>query len=305
MHNPIYKIWVILFFVALSTHSGLSQGDYHCATCKKEFAKGFTVKGRFYCPEHVNSALPHCHNCDRAINGTYTQLTEQKYSICDSCRNDFAQCFLCSMPADPQTGGLDLRDGRAICGQHRKTAVKSTQEAKRLFKQASSEVKDTFGRGLNLKKPVKDVRLVGFSELEGASHKSGHGNGLKAGRVLGLTTIVFVTQGSKKWLEPAVIHLLNNVPARRMLGVCAHEYAHVWHAQNHDSYSETQPILREGFAEWVAYKVAQRHGRSDQMKLMLNPNGGVYYRGLRKFLELERRRGVDGVLSYAKQAKKI
>ncbi len=299
------RLWAILGLIFLCLNSLSANENFVCTVCQKHVSRGFTVKGSFYCPDHVESALPRCYNCDQPISGRYHEVSERKLSICSTCREKIPQCFLCSLPADPQRGGEALRDGRHVCADDSKLAVKTAQQARRLFQQAEGEVRDTFGSALRLKDPIARVELVDLKGFERAAAGSGHINGVKAGKVLGVTTVVFVSRGEEKWLEPAVIHLLDHVSSRRMLSVSAHEYAHVWQAQHHRDYAQTKPILREGFAEWVAYKVAQRHGRQDQMTVMMNPNGGDYYLGLRKFLELERQRGVEGVLTYAKKATKI
>ena len=71
-------------------------------------------------------------------------------------------------------------------------------------------------------------------------------------------------------------------------------------------YIVDQPTIlrqREGFAEWVAYKVNKALHRQDQINSMLNksrnPKLSDYSMGLRDYLNLESRYGVDGVLRYA------
>lgn len=299
------RLWAVLGLILLCLNSVSANENFVCTVCREQVARGFTVNNKFYCPDHVESALPRCYNCAQPISGHYHEVSERKVPVCSTCREQVPQCFLCSLPADPQRGGEALRDGRYICADDRKLAVKTPQHAKRIFQQAEGEVRETFGSALRLKDPIARVELVDLNGFERAATGSGHVNGLKAGKVLGVTTVVFVSRGEERWLEPAVIHLLDHVPSQRMLSVSAHEYAHVWQAQHHRDYAHTKPVMREGFAEWVAYKVAQRQGRRDQMTVMMNSNGGVYYQGLRKFLELERQRGVEGVLTYAKKATKI
>ena len=297
-------IFVFCLLFVLATPSVASE-DFRCTVCHQVVATGYEVNGKFYCKPHLSNALPKCHNCGAAIQGNYVAVTHKQYPVCMSCRENLPKCFVCTLPADDQRGGGSLSDGRSICQEHLIKAVTKRKDAQRIYRQARGEVRRVLGDEMALKQPVKAVELVGLTELKQVGRESSHQSGLESGRVLGITSISFISQGEERWIEPSTIHLLNYVPAGRMVAVAAHEYAHVWHAENHRDYSKTKPILREGFAEWVAYKVAQSFRRQDQMKIMNNPNGGVYYQGLQKFLELERQRGVLGVLNFAKNATTI
>ena len=232
-------------------------------------------------------------------------VSPEKHPVCLNCRKALPQCFLCSLPCDGQRGGIALSDGRYACRLHSQGGVIDSGEAQQIFGRARSELKETFAGVLEIKTPIKEVKLVDIDGLKKATERSGHSANLSGGKVLGIATVVLLTQGGKTWMDPSTVHLLNYVPADRLLTVSTHEYAHVWHAENHRSYTQTTPILREGFAEWVAYKVAQRFGRHDQIRLMENPGGGVYYQGLQKFLRLEQQDGVSGVLRHATTATTI
>jgi len=279
--------------------------DFQCVICRSVVEKGYRVEGSFYCPAHVDTAFPHCSNCEQVIRGSYVAVGSEKVPVCLSCRNEMQRCFVCTLPADLERGGADLGDGRFICAVDRKSAVTHQQQASRLFQQAGAEIQDTFYGALRLKKPVGSVTLVDLHGLQAASKQSAHRGGVSQGRVLGVTTVTFVRRGNERWLEPVSIHLLNHVPSDRMVSVSAHEYAHVWQAENHRDYGSTQSVLREGFAEWVAYKVSENYRRERILRIMRTPSTSVYYRGLMKFLELERQRGVDAVLNYAVNASTI
>ena len=218
--------------------------------------------------------------------------------VCSPCREGLEPCFLCALPSDHARGGRTLKDGRSVCSEHIRTGVTDPVIAKKIFNKALEEIHLTFAGRLSLGTTIKDVVLVDLPGLELASQQGGH----SSGRVLGVATVVLVSQGSRTWVEPSTIHLLNHVPEERMLTVAAHEYAHVWHAEKHRNYSETSPILREGFAEWVAYKVAENFQRHEQKSLMQNSSGGIYYQGLSKLLELEKQSGTQGVLRYVTRA---
>jgi hypothetical protein len=293
---------VALLLFLLFSGSALANEAFRCAHCQQIVERGFHVDGKFYCSEDLNLVLPKCFNCEAPIQGNYVAVSPAKYPVCLNCRNALPQCFLCSLPCDGQRGGIALSDGRYACRLHAKGGVTSGATARKLFKRARQELDETFSGVLEIKTPIKAVLLVDVNGLKQIAHHSGHAPSLSGGKVLGIATVVLVSQGDKVWMEPSTVHLLNHVPEIRLLTVSTHEYAHVWHAENHQNYTQTESVLREGFAEWVAYKVAQRYGRQDQIALMENPNSGEYYRGLQKFLAIERRQGIDGVLKYATTA---
>jgi hypothetical protein len=59
--------------------------------------------------------------------------------------------------------------------------------------------------------------------------------------------------------------------------------------------------VREGFAEWAAYKTLQTMGATKKMALMKQQNG-LYGEGLRQMLELEQRNGSPGVIAFCRRA---
>lgn len=282
-----------------------AETDFRCVVCKQKVQRGFTVEGSFYCPEHLDTILPHCSNCGVGIRGQYRLAGPKEVPVCKDCQRDYPQCFLCNVPVNTSKGGIVLKDGRELCAEHNQSAVRSEGTARRIFSQAVREIVSTLGTIMRLDKPLESVRLVNLDQLKQINDHGLHSSALSSGKVLGLTTLKIRTVNGESSTLPATVHLLNYVDQERMLTVSAHEYAHAWQAENHQNYKETNQVLREGFAEWVAYKVAERYGRSEQLKILTNSRGGVYYKGLMKFLALERKVGVEGVLEYATGARSI
>lgn len=303
MKSSSLLLLLFLAFTASPLRAG-NEEDFRCVICKQVVSKGYQVEGRFYCPAHLDEALPKCRHCGKAITGNYVAVTERNYPICMPCR-ELPRCFLCTLPADPGGGGKKLADGRLVCRDHKQSGVVDEELARRIYHQAASEIGKVFGASLALKQPVGEVRLVDLNGLKKAAENGTHSSELKSGRVLGLTTITWSRHDGIRRMKPAAISLLSHVPPERMVAVAAHEYAHVWHAENNPEYLQTSAVFREGFAEWVTYKVSEALSRQEQTAIMKNPSGGDYYSGLVKFLELERRRGVEGVLDYAATATNI
>lgn len=99
---------------------------------------------------------------------------------------------------------------------------------------------------------------------------------------------VYARRGMRRGL-----YVQSGLPRKLFLQVAAHEYAHAWQGENcpilHD------PLIHEGFAEWVAYHVIGQFGYPDsQMKMKARDD--LYGRGLNWALQLEATRGVDSVI---------
>lgn len=282
-----------------------AETDFRCVVCKLKVSEGFNVEGKFYCKAHVETVQPHCGNCGAAITGTYRMAGPKEVPVCQDCQRNYAKCFLCNVPADVARGGIYLKDGRQLCAEHNKIGVRSESTARRLFRQGIQETVNTLGTIMRLDVPINNVYLVDLDRLRAISAQGSHGSSLASGKVLGLTSLQIQIKGGQTSTLPATVHLLNWVDEERMLTVSVHEYSHAWQAENHQQYNKTNQELREGFAEWVAYKVCENYQRYDQMKILTSPRGGVYYNGLMKFLALEQDRGVKGVLEYATTAQSI
>ncbi len=258
-----------------------------------------------YCQQHWQSALPKCTNCGVAITGEYRAVGPNLIPYCQACTSTHPACYLCAAPSDPKTGGARLPDGRSLCGRDRQTAVFKPERARELFALAIREVIAALGPQMALKAPVKEVKLVDVPQLLRLSQGKYQPTAVNSGHILGLTQLVLKSRGQERWTEPATVYLLNGVPEERLITVSAHEYAHAWHAERHPHYNQTSPEMREGFAEWVAYKVAQHTRRTNQTAVLEQPTSSIYYSGLRKYLDLESRVGTAGVIRQALSATDI
>jgi hypothetical protein len=76
----------------------------------------------------------------------------------------------------------------------------------------------------------------------------------------------------------------------------AHELAHAWQTEQGLHLKDAQ--VREGFAEWVAYRVLTVSGLPSLAERATRRDD-VYGRGLRHFLNIENRFGYAGVVKRA------
>lgn len=99
---------------------------------------------------------------------------------------------------------------------------------------------------------------------------------------------LFLRKGRRRLMA-----ILSGLPQALFIQTVAHEWAHAWHGENCPLLED--PMMREGFAEWVAYRTLLALGAARQAARMLNRDG-LYGEGLRRVLRLEEQYGIRGVL---------
>ena len=95
----------------------------------------------------------------------------------------------------------------------------------------------------------------------------------------------------------ATIYVEEYLPRGLLLGTLAHELAHAWQTEQMLHLKDAR--VREGFAEWVAYRVLVARGLT-ALAERATRRDDVYGRGLRHFLNIENRFGFAGVIQHAK-----
>jgi hypothetical protein len=99
----------------------------------------------------------------------------------------------------------------------------------------------------------------------------------------------------------ASIHILSHLTESRATAVLAHELAHAWQAENCPD--EQGDRIREGFAEWVAWKLLDGLEGCDAERELIEERTDEYGRGFQVFLDFEAERGTDWTIWYARSAK--
>lgn len=94
------------------------------------------------------------------------------------------------------------------------------------------------------------------------------------------------------------IYIINNLAVDQFLGTAAHEYAHAWQTENCPLNQNI--VLKEGFADWVAYKVLQMDGAINASQNIFYRSDPVYGKGFKIILSIEDRGGIQAVLDYVK-----
>jgi hypothetical protein len=227
---------------------------------------------------------------------------EQSIVVCHHCQETAPRCDVCGAPM--ATSHTRLPDGRRTCFQCHQTAVYDSTLAQALFERVAGVVTDQLGLGLNvgaeftlvddqhLHRLAADVapapQAPGENRADESPAKRPHQD--PDNRIVGL----FVRKGHRR-----VMYVVSGLPRILLIQTIAHEWAHAWQGENCPLLQNN--VVREGFAEWAAYKTLQTMGATNTLALMERQNG-VYGEGLRQMLALEQRDGISGVLAFCRQA---
>jgi len=238
-----------------------------------------------------NRAAKHCHLCGRHLRGhawvyALNGIPDgQSIVVCRHCQETAPRCDVCGVPMGAHH--IRLPDGRRTCARCHQTAVYDPARAQVLFEHVARVVTDQLDLGLNV---GTDFTLVDHQHLRRLAEETHLDIQSDTNNVVGL----FVRDGRKR-----VMYLLSGLPQVLLIQTVAHEWAHAWQGENCPLLQD--PLVREGFAEWVAYKTLQVMGAVKKMALM-EQQDGLYGEGLREMLELERRDGVSSVIAFCRRA---
>ena len=233
----------------------------------------------------------HCHLCGRRLwGGGWVYAPNgvpdgQSIVVCRRCQKTAPRCDVCGIPMSDNH--VHLPDDRHICAHCHQTAVYDLTRAQALFERVNRFVADQLELGLNV---GADFALVDYQHLQRLAKEVASELHDDPGKVVGL----FVRKGRKR-----VMYVLSGLPQILLIQTVAHEWAHAWQGENCPLLRD--PLVREGFAEWAAYKTLQAMGAVKKMALM-EKQDGLYGAGLRHMLELEQREGAAGVLAFCRRA---
>jgi hypothetical protein len=239
----------------------------------------------YYCAPCAGRIL-RCALCRRALGGGDGRLFalpgRPRRFYCPECWAR-PHCHACSRPV----GALSYRreDGRVLCDVCHVSAVYDPAEAGALY----ARVRETAARVLDMHLGVgATLRLAGRAEIAGLRGAES-GAPVAPGDASGADYVgLFVYS----WRRRA-IYIEYGLPRIFFCEVLAHEFAHAWQAECAPLL--TDPELREGFAEWVAYKVVQSWGCRLRLE-RFRERQDIYGSGLRRLLGWEATEGAAGVM---------
>lgn len=245
------------------------------------------------CPTCQANA-PRCLTCGTLVSGRSLAI-DGVGPFCEKCFTSRPPCDICGAPLSDER--WQLSDGRLSCAHCHSTAVDTPAEAAPIYEEMKQVIDQRFGMRLNIPTGLALVDRNQLSQI--LIQQTDVEEVLDPVRTLG----VYVRKGTRRG-----IYVQSGLPANLLVRVAAHEYAHAWQGENCPLLRD--PLLREGFAEWVAYHVLEFYRLDRQLELMLKrcsrkgSSGDLYCQGLRMVLDLEMQIGPAGILDYCRNSGK-
>jgi hypothetical protein len=212
-------------------------------------------------------------------------LLDRDERYCPDCIATRPRCQSCGAPAGAAC--WRLHDGRLQCATCHRAAVYDPALAATIYQETVASIATHLALTLNI---GVEFRMVDVPTLQQVRAQDTTYNPVPGEHTLGL----YHRNGRLR-----VMYVLYGLPRLLFRTTVAHEYAHAWQSE-HCPLLET-PTLREGFAEWVAYRHLEMLGCTKAAQRMLQGNH-PYRPALEHVLALEQRLGTTGLLAMIRQA---
>jgi hypothetical protein len=247
-------------------------------------------------------AVPRCACCGDLIPTTWYTFEDlvpasAPRHFCARCVAERPRCDLCRAPVSPAATST-LPDGQRRCALCAMEMVLATGEAEQVYNAALA----AFRRVLEGGAPGTMPRLTLVSRREMSALRQQFGAAV-ATEGPATTTATVAAAGGHHVLGffvqahgTSTIYAETGLPRPLLLGTLAHELGHAWQAERAPGLRD--PLLCEGFAEWVAYRVLVSQGHEAIAARALRRED-IYGKGLRHYQWIERAGGVPGVLAAA------
>ncbi|HEY7342409.1 MAG TPA: hypothetical protein VH591_16160 [Ktedonobacterales bacterium] len=248
-----------------------TQGaDPLCATCARD--------------------APRCAGCGLPITSTWYTFEEllptgAPRKFCPRCVQGRPRCDLCRAPV--ADGAQPLADGQYRCALCLSEVVLEATDVLTVYHQAVAQVARVLRGHLRETPRLESVSRRKMGEIRRRYEHRSSEPAAASHHVLGY----FVQAHGE-----STIYAEACLPRGLLLGTLAHELAHAWQTEQGLHLKDAQ--VREGFAEWVAYRVLTVSGLSSLAERATRRDD-IYGRGLRHFLNIENRFGYAGVLKRA------
>jgi hypothetical protein len=257
------------------------QSKPRCWVCELPIA---STEVSDVCPTCAES-MRTCLACRGAIDKNYFEI-EGVGVYCKNCIENRRPCDVCGAPLTDDR--WQLSDGRISCAHCHTTAVYDPKQASALYEEMKLTIQENLGLKLNVPTGLALVDRQQLADVIRQQLKnvpqSTAVQQLKPNRTLGIYTRRGLRRG---------IYVQNGLPRMLLMQIVAHEFAHAWQGENCPLLEDA--LIREGFAEWVAYKILGYYGYEQKQKQMLSRED-VYGSGLNWALEVERNGGHNAVI---------
>lgn len=226
-------------------------------------------------------ASPRCASCGLPVRETYWKVAGSEALYCSRCKDIANECSVCGAP--DRSGRF--RDGRFFCDGCHRARVDDSGAWQAVY----GQIIERAGEVLGMRLEHAPVLVIDDASVLGQRRG-------EAGPTDGLCGL-YVRDANGN----ASIHVISHLPAARGAAVLAHEFAHAWQAENCPDEQGTR--LREGFAEWVAWRLMDGWEGGESERAVIEARTDEYGMGFRLFRGLEESRGAGHALWYAAAAR--
>ena len=254
-----------------------------CNLCGMPSQFLFTVHDKKIC-YNCQEKAQRCSSCGLPIIGRYFSYKFQTGIYCEHCEKLAPHCDSCSRPVGLQY--VEISDGRKICVECQRSAITSDPQLLELVEIAQKGLSKL---GMDIDCHI-NFRLISKKLLDRKIKESGVE--VTAGRNLGL----FQRKENKM-----TIYIQSHLPLQISLGTICHEIGHAWQSENVLEMNQSIQT-REGFCEWVSYKILSLFGYQGQAQMILSRED-IYGKGFQKILDIERENGTEALLEWIKTAR--
>ena len=262
-----------------------------CARCGIPIAQP-TVAGETQLCATCAREAPRCAGCSQPITSTWYSFEEllpvaAPRKFCPRCVQGRPRCDLCRAPVSQ--GVSPLADGQYRCALCLSDIVLDDTSAAAIYAEAVDQLGKVLAGHLRETPTLQVVSRRNMGEIRRRyEHSLAEPASASSHHVLGY----FVHAHGA-----ATIYVEEYLPRGLLLGTLSHELAHAW--QTEQALHLNDAAVREGFAEWVAYRVLVARGLT-ALADRATRRDDVYGRGLRHFLNIENRFGYAGVIERAR-----
>jgi hypothetical protein len=239
-----------------------------------------------------------CLACGQPVRGKYVEIGggtgNSDGPYCEACYRDRPPCDVCGAPLT--NDHWQLSDGRLSCGYCHATAIYGPAEAKTLYEEMKRVVAQQIGLSLNIPTGLALVDRVQLEDIIRQQVESAKPTSTPSGT---LSTVPEETLDPQRTLGIYArrgirrgIYVQTGLPRLLLMQVAAHEYTHAWQGENCPLLRNR--LVREGFAEWVAYKILGYYGHS-RGQAQMQARTDLYGQGLSWALALESSQGVPAI----------
>lgn len=250
------------------------------------------------CGQCLRSA-PRCAACHKRITGswyTYEELLppDAVRRFCEPCAQKRPRCDICHVPVGQDA--TPLEDGQYRCDLCAAEMVLAETAVRVTYEDALSAFREVVGESLRQTPRMDVVSRLQMGEVRRRfERRATDGANIASPGVAGHHVLGFYVRSH----GASTIYVERALPRSLLLGTLAHELGHAWQAEHAPDLRD--PLICEGFAEWVAHHVLLARGLRP-MAARATRRDDIYGRGLRHMLEIERGGGRDAVLRGAQHA---